>query len=127
VYLAYYSLYKLDSVGLDLHCLCTYLTSSIASLHSFIKLGIDLVYMIAVGIVSLIAFWITVVMSLVTWSKSSLDIMCWLLGSRLWSAYINTLMSTFLYFLCTTLVGLLSNILELLQLGSDLKHSLAPY
>ena len=47
---------KLDSIGLDLHRLCAYLTSSIISLHLSIKPGIDLAYMTAMGIVSSIAF-----------------------------------------------------------------------
>lgn len=103
VCLACCSLCKLGSVGLDVHRLCAYLTLSIASLHLSVKPGIDLAHMTAVGIVSLIAFWIAVVMSLVTWSKSSLDLMCWLLRRPPWSVCVNTLMSISLYFLFTTL------------------------
>ena len=64
VCLTYYSSYKLDSVGLDLHRLYARLTSSIISLHSSVKPDIDLVYITAVGIVSSIAFWIAVVIRL---------------------------------------------------------------
>ena len=79
--------------------------------------------MTAVGTVSSIAFWIAVVMSLVTWSKL-LDLMCWLLGSPLWSAGVNILMSTSLYFLRTTLGGSVVRYSRVVAIGSDLKHSL---
>jgi hypothetical protein len=65
---------KLDFVGLGLHRLCAYLTSSIASLQLSVKPGIDLAHMTTIVTVSSIAFWIAVVMSLVTWSKSLLDL-----------------------------------------------------
>jgi hypothetical protein len=39
-----------------------------------VKPGIDLAHMTTIVTVSSIAFWIAVVMSLVTWSKSLLDL-----------------------------------------------------
>ena len=108
---------KLDSVGLDLHRLCARLTSSIASLRSSVKPGIDLAHMIAVGIVSSIAFWIAVVMLFVTWSKSILDLMCWHFGSPLRSVYVNISMSISLYFLCMTFGGSLVRYSRVVAIG----------
>jgi hypothetical protein len=110
-----------NSVGLDHHRLCAHLTLSIASLHSSVKPGIDLAHIATVGIVSSIAFWIAVVMSLITWSRSFLDLMCWPLGSPSWSAPVNIFCTSFV----RLLVVLLSDIPDLLQLGDDLMHNQA--